>query len=121
MNPKTKSAARLRKELDETLRAAARGQAFLITQPGEEGLILVPRKEYERMAEECRVLREVSEGMADLAAGRVYSHEETLAYLEQRRLQWNSPGPRKRASDLRKSKPSLLKIHPPRRKRSLTG
>jgi PHD/YefM family antitoxin component YafN of YafNO toxin-antitoxin module len=121
MTPKTKSLTKFRKELDETLQDAGRGQAYLISQPGKVDTVLLSRKEYERILDECVVLRAIADGMSDIAAGRVYTHDEVLSFLAERRAKWKSTTQRKRATALQKSKSSSLRIHPPRRRRSSTA
>jgi hypothetical protein len=118
MTPKTKSLSRFRKELDETLQEAGRGHPFIIKQGGKTDLVLLTRKEVERILDESRLLRAIADGMSDIAAGRVYTHDEVLSFLEERRAKWKSGTPRKRASASQKSKSSPLRIPLPKRKRS---
>jgi prevent-host-death family protein len=121
MTPKTKSRSRFRKELEETLSDAARGQTYVITQRGQPDFVVLSGKEYDRIVDEVRVFRAIADGMSDIAAGRVYTHDEVLSFLEERRAKSKSGIPRKRAMASQKSRNSSLRIHPPRRKRSSTA
>lgn len=58
------------------------GRPVLITQHGRGAAVLIPVAEYDRLNEGALIRAAIEEGLADAAAGRVFTEEEAFAQLE---------------------------------------
>lgn len=56
-------------------------EPLVITQNGKAAGVLISPEAFDRLIERERVVRAVEEGMADVKAGRVRSHEEVVAEM----------------------------------------
>jgi len=64
---------------------AETGQPVIITQNGKPAGVLVSPIEYDRLTERERFLGSVTQGLADVEAGRTMDTKELLRRLEERR------------------------------------
>jgi predicted transcriptional regulator len=102
--PKTMSFSRFRMELDETLSDAARGQTYFLVEESAAPIVLTSARKYARMEEELILHRAIAAGKADIAAGRLYTHEQVVADLNRHMARWKSNGHMKPPAGSRKSR-----------------
>lgn len=55
---------------------------YLITPSEGEGVVMLSRQEYNKIIAERQLLRDLREGEADIAAGRVHTSDEVRSHLE---------------------------------------
>jgi prevent-host-death family protein len=65
-------------------RVRTEGRPLVVTLNGEPAAVLVSPEEYDRMTSARRVRRDISEGLADVAAGRSLSDEALTTWADQR-------------------------------------
>ncbi len=70
-------ASRLIRRLRETQRAV------VITQNGRPAAVLIPAEDYDRFMAHQHFVHSVQRGLADADAGRLHSHEEVRAQMEE--------------------------------------
>jgi prevent-host-death family protein len=63
-------------------RVRTSGRPVLITQHGRGAAVLISVAEYDRLFEGALIRAAIEEGLADAAAGRVFTEEEAFAQLE---------------------------------------
>jgi prevent-host-death family protein len=68
-------AARMLRQLHESRRP------LVITQHGVPAAVVMSPEEYDRLAYESEFVQSVSEGLADVEAGRLVTHDEALRRL----------------------------------------
>jgi len=77
--------AELKAHLSEVVRGLeTRARPLVITLNGKSAAVVMSPKEYDRMCYRTRVLEGISEGLADVAAGRSISDEELGRRVEER-------------------------------------
>jgi prevent-host-death family protein len=60
------------------------GRPVIVTQNGSPVGVVVPPEEYDRLAEQSRLLEAVQAGLSDLQSGRVFSENAAKTRLEKR-------------------------------------
>lgn len=65
-------------------RVAESGEPLVITQNGKAAGVLLSPRSYDELTERARFLAAIDEGLADVEAGRVHSHEDVVAEMKQR-------------------------------------
>ena len=65
-------------------KAAATGAPIVITQNGRAAAVLLSPREFDALMERCRFAGAVTEGLADLDAGRVIDHTAMVAEMKAR-------------------------------------
>jgi PHD/YefM family antitoxin component YafN of YafNO toxin-antitoxin module len=86
--PKIKNATQFRENLYETLKNVSDGEPHLITQKDADPVVLISQRQYQKVLEENELLKAIHEGMEDVRAGRVYSHEEMVQHLQKLTSKW---------------------------------
>lgn len=86
--PKIKNATQFRESLYETLRKVSEGELHMITQKDNEPVVMISKKEFDRLNDEREVLRAIALGVADLEAGRSLSHQEAKARFQALKAKW---------------------------------
>lgn len=86
--PKTKSVTALRDDLYETLRKVANGQPLLVTQKQGDNIVLLSQKDYNKILEECELLRAVASGVEDIESKKVVGHESASKRLRKLQAKW---------------------------------
>ena len=75
--------AELKANLSDIVRGLdERPRPLVITLNGKPAAVVMSPREFDRLTYERRVIEAVNEGLADIDAGRVHSHEEVFAELE---------------------------------------
>jgi prevent-host-death family protein len=65
-------------------RLSERSGPVVITQNGKAAGVLISPAAYDEMTERFRFIRSVEQGLADVEAGRVVSHEEVVGEMRRR-------------------------------------
>lgn len=61
-----------------------RRRQVVVTHQGKPAAVVISADDYDRIQERERFLTAVARGMADVAAGRIVSHEDVVAEVERR-------------------------------------
>lgn len=85
--PKIKSASDLRKDLYSSLKEVADGETQVVTHKQGEPVVLISQSEYNRLAEENELLKNLEIGLSDARAGRFYTTEQVKERLKAWRSQ----------------------------------
>ena len=87
--PKVQSASDLRANLFETLREVQDGDPQLVTHTkGSDGVVLISQTQLNAILEENDILKAISKGRADAAAGRVFTMTEMTDHLQKMQAKW---------------------------------
>jgi len=75
----------LKAHLSEKIRGLKkRGRPLVVTQNGKAAAVLLAPEEFDRLTNQAQFVTAVQEGLADLDAGRVVSHDELGRRLDAR-------------------------------------
>lgn len=85
--PKIKSASDLRKDLYSSLKEVADGETQVVTHKQGEPVVLISQSEYNRLAEENELLKNLEIGLSDARAGRFHTTEQVKERLKAWRSQ----------------------------------
>ena len=85
--PKIKSASDLRKDLYSSLKEVADGETQVVTHKQGEPVVLISQSEYNRLAEENELLKNLEIVLSDARAGRFYTTEQVKERLKAWRSQ----------------------------------
>lgn len=88
--PKIKSVSELRKDLYSSLKEVAEGSTQVVTHKQGEPVVLISQSEYNKLAGENLILRNLEVGLTDIRAGRTHSTEEVKEKLKLRRKERDS-------------------------------
>ncbi len=87
--PKVKSASDLRSNLFETLREVQEGEPQLITHTkGSDGVVLISQTRLNSILEENDVLKAISKGRAEIAAGKGIPQKEVERHMKEKMKKW---------------------------------
>ena len=64
-------------------RVSEDGHPLVITQNGTPAAVVISPEEFDRLTERQRLIAAVDDGIADLLAGRVHTHEEVFSELKE--------------------------------------
>lgn len=77
--------AELKAHLSEVVRdLRGRGRPLVITQNGKPAAVLLSPEDFDQLTYQSRLVASVNEGLNDLDAGRVHSHDEVGKMLDKR-------------------------------------
>jgi prevent-host-death family protein len=77
--------AEFKAHLSEVVRdIRGRGRPMVITQNGKPAAVLLSPENFDQLTVHSRVVASVNEGLRDLEAGRVHSHDEVGKILDER-------------------------------------
>jgi len=77
--------AELKAHLSEVVRdLRGRGRPMVITQNGKPAAVLLSPEDFDQLTYQSRVVASIDEGLQDLQAGRVNSHDEVGRVLDKR-------------------------------------
>jgi prevent-host-death family protein len=86
--PKIKSATNFRDSLYETLKDVADGESHIVTSKNGRNVVLISQDEYNKLLDECLVLRAIAAGVADLDSDRMVTHKQAAAKLRKLKSSW---------------------------------
>ena len=86
--PKIKSATNFRDSLYETLKEVAEGESHIVTSKNGRNVVLISLDEYNKLLDECQVLRAIATGVADLDSERTVTHKQASAKLRKLKSSW---------------------------------
>jgi prevent-host-death family protein len=86
--PKIKSATHFRDSLYETLKEVSEGESHIVTNKNGRNVVLISQENYNRLLDECQVLRSIATGVADLDAGRTLTHKQATTELRKLKSSW---------------------------------
>ena len=87
--PKIQSATDLRANLFETLREVQDGDPQIVTHTkGSDGVVLISQTRLNAILEENDILKAISRGRADAAAGHVHTMSEMKGHLKKMHVKW---------------------------------
>jgi prevent-host-death family protein len=86
--PKIKSATNFRDSLYETLKEVAEGEPHIVTSKNGRNVVLISQDKYNKLLDECQVLRAIATGVADLESDRTITHKQAAAKLQKLKLSW---------------------------------
>lgn len=86
--PKIKSATNFRDSLYETLKEVAEGESHIVTSKNGRNVVLISLDEYNKLLDECQVLRAIGMGVADLDSERTVTHKQASAKLRKLKSSW---------------------------------
>ncbi len=86
--PKIKSATNFRDSLYETLKDVADGESHIVTSKNGRNVVLISQDEYNKLLDECLVLRAIAAGVADLDSDRTVTHKQAAAKLRKLKSSW---------------------------------